>query len=140
MQFISRWNRPLFVILFALPFQLSKHMVLIMAILSGAGAVALYRSAVQLKMKNAFLVVPLLLFQTFYFTTSRSALTEPLIAIILSFGLYFYLNKKWLFTNSQNSVVHISKERIILHILPKKEAEKIFSTICFSRLPKSSYL
>jgi tetratricopeptide (TPR) repeat protein len=93
---ISPWTRPLFSIIFLIPFQLSKHMVLIMALISATSALALFKSCKILKIRNAALCVPLLLFQAFYFTISRSSLAEPLVSAILCFGLYFYLEKKYI--------------------------------------------
>lgn len=95
-QFISLWNRPLFIIVFFLPFQISKHAILLMSVISAASAYFLYLSALKLKMKNALLVVPLLLFQAFFFTISKSALAEPLAAAIICFGVYFYVHKRFL--------------------------------------------
>ncbi len=54
-QFISLWNRPLFTLLFFIPFQFSKHAVLLMSVISAGGAYALFLSAKKLKISNAFL-------------------------------------------------------------------------------------
>jgi len=95
-QFITLWNRPLFILLFFIPFQISKHAILLMACISAMSAYALYRAAKKLNISNAYLIVPMLLFQSFYFTISRSALSEPLAAAIISFGWLLYVNKKFL--------------------------------------------
>lgn len=95
--FISLWNRPLFVVLFFIPFQLGKAAILLMALISAFNAYILYLVARKLNMTNAFLVIPLLLFQAFFFTISRSALAEPLAATLISLGFFFYLNKRFLY-------------------------------------------
>src|SRR6056297_353545 len=79
--FISLWDRPLFVLLFFLPFKLiGQEGILLMVIISALSAYALYQVAKELKMSNAYLVIPMFLFQAFFFTISRSALAEPLAA------------------------------------------------------------
>ncbi len=95
-QFISLWNRPLFVLLFFIPFQLGKHAILFMSVITAVSAFYLYVAAKKLEFKNAILVVPFLLFQAFFFTISKSALAEPIASAILCFGIYFYVHKKYL--------------------------------------------
>lgn len=95
-QFISLWNRPLFVLLFFIPFQLGKHAILFMSIISAFSAYYLFIAAKKLEIKNAVLVLPFLLFQAFFFTISKSALAEPIASAILCFGIYFYVHKKYL--------------------------------------------
>lgn len=92
--FINLWNRPLFVLVFAIPFQLSKHAILLMAFISASSQYALFEVAKKWKIKYAFMVVPFMAFQAFYFTISRSSLAEPLAAALIAWSLYFMLNKK----------------------------------------------
>lgn len=95
--FISVWNRPLFVLLFAPLLPIGINVVFIsMILISATSAYFLYLGAKKKKMQNAFMVVPLLLFQTFYFSVSRNAETEPLAVALLCFGFYFLVHKKWL--------------------------------------------
>lgn len=95
--FISLWNRPLFIILFFIPFQISHHTILLMAIISASSAYALFLALKELKISNSFMIIPLLTFQTFYFAISRSALTEPLAAAIIAFGFLFYQRKQFFY-------------------------------------------
>lgn len=96
-QFVSIWNRPLFVIIFCLPVHLGKYSILFgMVFISSISSWALYKSAVIMKLKNAWMVVPFFAFQVFFFGVSRNALTEPLSVAILALGLLFYLRKQWL--------------------------------------------
>ena len=95
-QFLGIWNRPLFVLLFVLPFQISQHMILLMVLLSATSSFLLYRIAKDhLKLHSAFVVVPFLLFQAFYYGVTRNALTEPLAAFLISLGLYAYYERKY---------------------------------------------
>lgn len=94
--FISLWNRPLFTLLFAVPFQISKHAVLIMTLFSSMSAFALFRVSKILKIENAYLIVPFLLFQSFFFPISRSGLAEPLAATIISLGFLFLVRRQFL--------------------------------------------
>ncbi|MFN8393610.1 MAG: tetratricopeptide repeat protein [Bacteroidia bacterium] len=95
-QFISVWNRPLFVLIFALPSQLGKDSVaILMTLISTLGAWLLWRAVDALKSPNAWLVIALYAFQPFFYGTSRVALTEPLAATLVCAGFYFLVSKKW---------------------------------------------
>ncbi len=113
-EFISLWNRPLFVLLFVLPMQLGREGVLMMALLTALNAWFLYLAAREMKMKDAFLVVPFLLFQSFFFTISSSALTEPLAAFILTLGLYFSLREKYLLFAIVGSLLPLARLELSL--------------------------
>jgi tetratricopeptide (TPR) repeat protein len=115
--FISMWNRPLFVVLFALPFQLSKHFLLLMACISAGSAYALYRGLVKLKIDNAPMVIVFFLFQAFYFTISRSALAEPLAAALIAFGFYFYAHKRLLGFAIMGSLIPLARLELSLLVL-----------------------
>lgn len=116
-QFISLWNRPLFVILFFLPFQLGKHAILFMSIISAFSACALYLAAKKLEIKNAILLLPLLLFQAFYFTIAKSALAEPLASAILCFGIYFYVHKRFLAFALVGALLPLARLELALFLL-----------------------
>jgi Tfp pilus assembly protein PilF len=97
LNFIDIWNRPLFVLLFSIPVQISKHSIpLLMSGLTAAAAWALYRYSKISGIRNAFLIVPFLLFQAFVFGISRNAETEPLAVVLISFGLLNLARKKYL--------------------------------------------
>ncbi|NTW31809.1 MAG: tetratricopeptide repeat protein [Bacteroidetes bacterium] len=108
-QFISLWNRPLFMIIFFFPFFLGQHAILLMAVISSISAYALYLVAKELKMNNAYLIVPMLTFQAFFFAVSRSSLAEPLAAAIISFGYLFYVKKKFLYFAIVGSLIPLAR-------------------------------
>jgi tetratricopeptide (TPR) repeat protein len=96
LQFISVWNRPLWVLIFALPAQMGKVSVpLLMTLLSTLGAGLLWRAVEKLNVPQAWLIIPLYVFQPFFFGTSRVALTEPLAATLICAGFYFLVHRKW---------------------------------------------
>ncbi|MEY3443311.1 MAG: hypothetical protein RLZZ519_1592, partial [Bacteroidota bacterium] len=95
-QFISVWNRPLWVLLFAIPAQLGKVSVpLLMTLISSLGAWMLWKGVAKLNVAHGWLVIALYIFQPFFFGTSRVALTEPLAATLICAGFYFLVHKKW---------------------------------------------
>jgi len=95
-QFLSIWNRPLFVLIFALPVQFGAGAIpVLMIIIAAFSTYYLYKALEFQQIKNAYLIVPLLLFQTFYFSISRNAETEQLAVAIFCFGYYFMVHKKW---------------------------------------------
>ncbi len=107
--FISLWNRPLFILIFFIPFQISRHAILLMAIISSISAYSLYRAVKIQDVKNSFMVVPLLLFQAFFFTISRSGLAEPLIVAILSLGYLFFIKRQFLFFAIVGSLIPLAR-------------------------------
>lgn len=95
-QFLSVWNRPLFVLIFALPSQLGKESVaILMTLISTLGAWLLWRAVDALKSPHAWFVIALYAFQPFFYGTSRVALTEPLAATLICAGFYFLVTQKW---------------------------------------------
>lgn len=94
--FVSLWNRPLFVIIFAIPAQLGTVAVtILMPLFAALGAFLLWKSLLERKVPFAWLVIPLFLFQPFFFGTSRVALTEPLAATLIAAAFYFHGKGKW---------------------------------------------
>ncbi|MCH8327671.1 MAG: hypothetical protein IID15_04000 [Candidatus Marinimicrobia bacterium] len=95
--FIDLWVRPLFALVYAIPLQLGKEAVVFeSALITVATCYFIYRSARLMDRPNAFMVIPLLAFQAFYFPVSFSALTEPLAALILAAGLFLHLKRRYL--------------------------------------------
>jgi len=95
--FISVWNRPLFVLIFAPIVHLGKHSIFIsMVIMTAIGGYFLYKGVKKKGIPNAFMVLPFLLFQTYFFSISRNPETEPISVTLLCLGFYFLANKKWL--------------------------------------------
>lgn len=95
--FIDVWNRPLFVLIFSLIVHLGRNSIFIsMVILTAIAAYYLYRGLKVQKIANAYMILPLLLFQTYFFTISRNAETEPISVALMCFGFYFLTKKNWL--------------------------------------------
>lgn len=96
-QFISIWNRPLFVIVFAPIVHLGRNSIFItMVLLTAIGAYFLYKGLQKKGTQNAYLILPFLLFQTYFFSISRNAETEPMAVALICLGFYFLVHKKWL--------------------------------------------
>ena len=94
-QFVALWNRPLFVLIFFLPVQISKHSILVLMVaISALSAYYLYKGVRKTGTANAWLVVPLMLFQAYYFGVSRNGEVEPLAVAIISLGFYCYVSDK----------------------------------------------
>jgi len=97
MQFISLWNRPLFVLLYVLPLQLGKlSIVFETALIAVVTGYVLVLAAKEAKIANGFLLVPFLALQAYYFPVSFNALTEPLAGLLLALALLFHLRKQYL--------------------------------------------
>lgn len=95
-QFVSLWNRPLFVLLFCLPALAGPFAVsLLMTLFSALAAWLLYRAVEKSGTRFAWLVVPMLLFQPFFFGVSRNAETEPLAVLLICVGYYAYAHKRF---------------------------------------------
>tara|TARA_B100001287_G_scaffold268130_1_gene264063 strand:- start:21791 stop:24253 length:2463 start_codon:yes stop_codon:yes gene_type:complete len=95
--FISKWSRPLFVLIFSPIVHLGRDSIFIsMVFFTAIGAYYLYIGIKELGYANAFMIIPFLLFQTYFFCVSRNAETEPLSVLLLCLGFYFLVKKKWL--------------------------------------------
>lgn len=96
-QLIRLWNRPLFSLLFFLTLQLGKQVIVFqMGLLSVLGCYALYKAVKAMNLPNAYLVIPFVAFQTFYFPISYHALAEPLAAVVISISILLYVRQKYL--------------------------------------------
>ncbi|WP_070136978.1 tetratricopeptide repeat protein [Crocinitomix algicola] len=94
--FVSLWNRPLFTLIFAIPLQFGKFMIpILMVLITAVSTFYLYKALKKQGVQNAAMVVPFLLFQTYFFGISRNAETEPLAVAIFCLGYYFMVKKKW---------------------------------------------
>ena len=95
-QFVNLWNRPLFVLIFALPVQLGAWTIpVIQSLISIFAGFALYQVCKQFKFRFSYLVFPLLAFQPFVFGVSKYAMTEPLAIALISLSLFFQIKKNW---------------------------------------------
>jgi hypothetical protein len=96
-QFVSLWNRPAFVILYAIPAQLGYWAVeLITALVAALTCYLVYRAACARQQANAFVGIPFVAFQPQFFLLSFSALVEPLAALLLAASLQaFYAGRLW---------------------------------------------
>lgn len=95
-QFVTIWNRPLFMLIFTLPAQLGHWTVIVIqTFLSVIAGWALVKAGGKLKLRYAFLAFPFLVFQPFVFGVSRYAMTEPVAITLICLSLYFLLEKRW---------------------------------------------
>ncbi|MBK8341034.1 MAG: tetratricopeptide repeat protein [Flavobacteriales bacterium] len=95
-QFFSIWNRPLFMLLFAPTAWIGKTAMMVEMVALGALAGwLLYRTLEKLGARHAWMVLPLLFFQTFYFSVSRNFLTEPLAVALICAGLYALVHRRF---------------------------------------------
>ena len=95
--FVSLWNRPLFVLLFALPSKISIYAV--HALMPIFTAFSAYLGYIGLKKKNvpgAILFLAFCLFQPYQFILSYQAYTEPLGVILICLSIHAWANDKWL--------------------------------------------
>ena len=94
-QFTALWNRPLFVLIFFLPVHISKFSILILMVaISSIAAFYLYKGVKKTVTDYAWLVVPFMLFQAFYFGVSRNAEVEPLAVAVICLAYYCYVSDK----------------------------------------------
>ncbi|NOX85703.1 MAG: hypothetical protein GXO86_07035 [Chlorobi bacterium] len=108
--FISLWNRPLFALIFSLPVHIGRNAVtVLMVFISAVSSWYLYLGVKETKQANAYLVVPFLLFQTYFFSISRNAETEPLASALINFGYYFLVKKKWLWFSLMASLIPLAR-------------------------------
>lgn len=98
-EFISLWNRSLWVLIFVLPVHLGKFVVpVIMSGINCVTAYSIYGFGKAKKLSNTWLLISLLLFQPFFFGVGRDAMTEPLAACLIALGLLFWARKHfWAF-------------------------------------------
>jgi hypothetical protein len=112
--FVNLWNRPLFVILFAIPAHLGKISIpLVMSTIAGFTGYYLFLNVKMMKIKYALVVIPFLLMQPFYFGVGRDAMTEPLAASLIVFGLYALLQQKWLLFAILGALIPLARVELI---------------------------
>jgi tetratricopeptide (TPR) repeat protein len=108
--FISVWNRPLFVLVFAPIVHLGRNSIFIsMVIITAIAAYYLYKGVKKTGAGNAYMIIPFLLFQTYFFSISRNAETEPLSVALLCFGFYFLTHKKWFWFALMGGLVPLAR-------------------------------
>lgn len=96
-QFFSIWNRPAFTLLFVLPLQLGKNAIVFgMGLIFVLTLLAVYKTTEKLEIPHGYLAIILTAFQPFFFSVSHNAMTEPLAACIIAWGILFYVNKKYI--------------------------------------------
>lgn len=94
--FIHLWAKPLLVTASCLFAQFGfTGMKLFNVLTALATAYVTFRVADQLKMKNAFLAIPFLIFMPMYFHLSFSGLTEPLFSFVIISALFLLFHKKY---------------------------------------------
>lgn len=89
-QFVELWNRPLFVLVYVLPYQLGP----LAPVFGTALATALAGLVTYLSVRRdpddrlALVAIPFVVGQPFLFGTSSSALTEPLAALLIAVAIW----------------------------------------------------
>lgn len=108
--FFSLWNRPLFVLLFFPVAQIGPWALMLQMIaITAIAGYYLYKAVEKLQFGFAPLVLPLFFFQTYFFSVSRNNLTEPLAVAIICLGLYFLVNKKYLWFAVVGSLLPLAR-------------------------------
>lgn len=98
-QFFGLWNRPLWVILFCIPVKFGTFSVpVIMGLFSVIGGYWLAKGLKNYGFNSylSLLVIPFFLFQPYFYSVARNAMTEPLAAVIICGGFYFLSQQKYL--------------------------------------------
>jgi hypothetical protein len=117
-QFISPWNRPLFILVFSIPVQFGFWTIpVLMSGITALSAWALYRGVAKLGVPNAAFVLPLFLFQTFPFVISHNALTEPMAMALIAAGFWALVEKKWWLFGLFGGLVVLARLELVL-LLP----------------------
>lgn len=136
--FLSLWNRPLFMLVFSIPAQLGHWaIIIIQTCFSVVSGWALVKASKNLKLRFAYLAFPFLVFQPFVFGVSRYAMTEPLAILLISLSLFFYTNKNWKSFAIAGSLIPLARLELSL-LLPfwflpllaeKKKKELLFMIV-----------
>ena len=94
--FFDQWGKPLYTI-FVAPFTLIgfKWAVAFNIILSVASGFLVYKSALKLKIKNAWLGIVFTVFTPIFFYISFSTLTEIMFAFVGTLSVYLFISKKY---------------------------------------------
>ena len=137
--FVSIWNRPLFVVLFAIPAQFGSNFVAVCIILiSSSASYYLYRGLKKQGVARPYMIIPLLLFQVYFFSVSRNMESEMLAVALFCFGYYFMVNKRWVLFALMGGMLPLARLELILllpiwcGILLK---EKQMKTILYMAIP-----
>lgn len=117
-QFISLWNRPLWILIFFLPVHISKFSIpIIMSAIAVMAAYFLYRVSTIKNYFFPFLIILLLLFQPYYLGTGRDAMTEPLAAAILAISYFALQKKRWLLFVILGSLLPLARLELSIHLI-----------------------
>lgn len=118
-EFISLWNRPLFITVFCVPVLILGKLAIpvVMSFISVLGAYFLYQSARTYQYQYALLIIPFLLFQPYFLGTGRDAMTEPMAATIIAWGLYAALKNRWLTFAVLGAILPLARTELAL-LLP----------------------
>jgi hypothetical protein len=94
--FVHLWAKPLLVTVSSLFAQFGFFGMKLFNILTAlTAAYFTFRVADQLKMRNAFLAIPFLIFMPMYFHLSFSGLTEPLFSLVIIIALFLLFRKNY---------------------------------------------
>lgn len=95
--YFHHWAKPVFVLL-ASPFAQFGFagMKLFNALVTLISIFFTWKIAMDLKLKNAWLVVIACMFSPLYYILTLSGLTEPLFALFTALGIYYYLRQNYM--------------------------------------------
>jgi len=93
--FLHLWGKPFFTLLASSFAQFGFFGICIFNISCATiTGYLVFKIAAQLNMYNSWIAAVIALFTPIYYVTLISGLTEPLFALILTLGIYFYLNNR----------------------------------------------
>lgn len=116
--FVSLWNRPLWILVFAIPVKLSYVSVpIIMSSISIMTAYFLYQSMVLKQLSYPFVIIIFLLFQPYFLGTANDAMTEPLAAAIIGISYFLFLKKKWIPFVLLGALLPLARTELAIHLV-----------------------
>ncbi len=94
---LDHWGKPVFTLLYALPASVGYTAAKIFTCLIGVtGAFMTFLCARELKQRNAFSMIVLMLFAPMYFIHLNSVMTEVLFSTWMITGVFLLLKEKWI--------------------------------------------
>ncbi len=96
--FLHHWGKPLFILLSSPFSQFGFYGLNLFNILCGiSAAVVSYKFAIELNYKLSWPVIIILIFSPLYFIVLQSALTEPLMSLIIVTAMYLLYKEKFIY-------------------------------------------
>lgn len=96
---LDHWGKPFFTLISSLFSQFGFWGLVSFNIVTGlATSFIAFRISQELKYKNSFLVIPLVLFAPYYFVMQMTALAEVFFSFVLVSSVYLIIKKRYLFS------------------------------------------